>query len=144
MRARPGWRRADLVTAAAGDYTPPMSDPPDMEDLARRYLDLWQSQMSALATDPQVADTLNRLKTALSDRIQNCAIAMERSASYFTSRVSGYAACHPNQKARWAGSRRRRAPFGRLRVSAMGLGCGAMRLLGSPGLTSPGSAPVRP
>jgi hypothetical protein len=38
-----------------------MSDPPDMEDLARRYLDLWQSQMSALAADPQVADTLNRL-----------------------------------------------------------------------------------
>jgi hypothetical protein len=38
-----------------------MSDEPDVEGLARRYLDLWQDQMKALASDPEYADLLDRL-----------------------------------------------------------------------------------
>ncbi len=37
-----------------------MSDPPDLDDLARRYLDLWQDQLSALADDDEVAEVMAR------------------------------------------------------------------------------------
>ena len=36
-------------------------DPPTLESLARRYLDLWQDQWSALAVDPDVAENFARL-----------------------------------------------------------------------------------
>jgi hypothetical protein len=36
-----------------------MSDaPPDLRALARRYLDLWQEQVSAMAADPALAEAL--------------------------------------------------------------------------------------
>ncbi|MDX1709889.1 MAG: hypothetical protein R3316_01975 [Rhodovibrionaceae bacterium] len=38
-----------------------MSDEPNVDDLARRYLDLWQEQMKALASDPEYVDMLDRL-----------------------------------------------------------------------------------
>src|SRR5512145_1048929 len=38
-----------------------MAEPPDLETLARRYLDLWQDQVSAMAADPELAETLGRL-----------------------------------------------------------------------------------
>ena len=38
-----------------------MQDPPDIEALARRYLDLWQDQMTAIAADPDFAETMGRL-----------------------------------------------------------------------------------
>jgi hypothetical protein len=37
-----------------------MSEPPDLESLVRRYLDLWQEQWAALAADPELADALAR------------------------------------------------------------------------------------
>lgn len=37
-----------------------MSDPPDLDDLARCYLDLWQDQLSALADDDEVAEVMAR------------------------------------------------------------------------------------
>src|SRR4051812_46760183 len=37
------------------------SEPPTLESLARRYLDLWQDQWSALAVDPEVAENFARL-----------------------------------------------------------------------------------
>ena len=40
---------------------PPMSDTPDLENLARRFLDLWQDQLAAMASDPEAAESLNRL-----------------------------------------------------------------------------------
>lgn len=39
-------------------------EPPAMEDLARRYLDLWQDQWAAVCADPSVADSLARTMTA--------------------------------------------------------------------------------
>jgi len=32
-----------------------MPEPPELDDLARRFLDLWQQQLSAWATDPELA-----------------------------------------------------------------------------------------
>ncbi len=37
-----------------------MSDPPDLDDLARRYLDLWQDQLAGLADDDEVAEVMAR------------------------------------------------------------------------------------
>jgi len=38
-----------------------MSEPADLDDLARRYLDLWQDQMSALAADEDFARLMQRI-----------------------------------------------------------------------------------
>src|SRR4051812_32079172 len=38
-----------------------MSEPPDLETLARRYLDLWQDQVTALAADPEFTETIGRM-----------------------------------------------------------------------------------
>lgn len=37
-----------------------MTDAPDIEALARRYLDLWQDQMAAYAADPALVETMAR------------------------------------------------------------------------------------
>jgi hypothetical protein len=37
-----------------------MPKPPDLETLARRYLDLWQDHLSGLAGDPGVAEVMAR------------------------------------------------------------------------------------
>jgi hypothetical protein len=36
------------------------AEPPDLDALAKRYLDLWQDQVAALSADPEVARTLGR------------------------------------------------------------------------------------
>ena len=41
-----------------------MAEPPTMEELARRFLDLWQDQVAALAADPQVAAQWRQLMLA--------------------------------------------------------------------------------
>ena len=46
-------------------YSPAMSDEAELDELARRYLDLWQDQMSALAADPAYAEALGRLLGAM-------------------------------------------------------------------------------
>jgi hypothetical protein len=38
-----------------------MAEPPDFQDLARRYLDLWQEQWSAMSADPEAAEAMSRL-----------------------------------------------------------------------------------
>ena len=43
-----------------------MSEQADLDELARRYLDLWQDQMTALAGDPEFAEALQQLMTAMS------------------------------------------------------------------------------
>ncbi|MDR3440733.1 hypothetical protein [Telmatospirillum sp.] len=37
-----------------------MTDEPDLEQLARRYLDLWQEQAAAVINDPVTADAMGR------------------------------------------------------------------------------------
>jgi hypothetical protein len=41
-----------------------MADPPDLQDLARRYLDLWQDQLRAMAADPDMMATVGRMLAA--------------------------------------------------------------------------------
>ena len=38
-----------------------MAEPPDLPTLARRYLDLWQEQLIAMAADPDLAQALARV-----------------------------------------------------------------------------------
>ncbi|MEI9983786.1 MAG: hypothetical protein WDN69_11615 [Aliidongia sp.] len=38
-----------------------MTKPPDLEDLARRYVELWQDQIAAAAADPELTDALVRM-----------------------------------------------------------------------------------
>jgi hypothetical protein len=42
-----------------------MSDQADADDLARRYLDLWQDQMSALAADQDFARAIQQIMTGM-------------------------------------------------------------------------------
>ena len=42
-----------------------MADRAELDELARRYLDLWQDQVSALADDPAFAESLNRMMQAM-------------------------------------------------------------------------------
>src|SRR3546814_10205114 len=41
-------------------YSAAMTQPPDPHDLARRFLDLWQDQVQAMATDREMADAVRR------------------------------------------------------------------------------------
>src|SRR5579859_2079325 len=38
-----------------------MTKPPDLESLARRYVELWQDQVAAAAADPELTDALVRM-----------------------------------------------------------------------------------
>ncbi|HEY5207934.1 MAG TPA: hypothetical protein VIJ42_00660, partial [Stellaceae bacterium] len=40
-------------------------DGPDLAGLAKRFIDLWQEQMTALAGDPALADGISRFMAAL-------------------------------------------------------------------------------
>jgi len=41
-------------------YTARMNEPPDYQELARRYLDLWQEHLSQAAGDPAMTEFLNQ------------------------------------------------------------------------------------
>lgn len=43
-----------------------MADPPDLHDLAKRYLDLWQDQLRAMAADPETMATVGRMLASVS------------------------------------------------------------------------------
>jgi hypothetical protein len=38
-----------------------MAEQADLDELARRYLDLWQDQMTALANDPEMAEAMEQM-----------------------------------------------------------------------------------
>src|SRR5216683_163073 len=42
-----------------------MPEPPDLQALAKRYVELWQDYLTAAAADPDLADSLARLLTAV-------------------------------------------------------------------------------
>jgi hypothetical protein len=42
-----------------------MAESPDLAALARRYIDLWQDQLTAMAADPALAESTARLLQAL-------------------------------------------------------------------------------
>ena len=48
----------------APGYTVPMAEDGELQALARRYLDLWESQLAAMAADSELAEQLGRLFAA--------------------------------------------------------------------------------
>ena len=54
-----------------GPYTEPMAEPPDIEDLSRRFLDLWRQHLTAVTTEPATGQdawlAMTRLWTQGSD-----------------------------------------------------------------------------
>ena len=42
-----------------------MADAPEIHDLARRYLDLWQQQFTQMANDPEIAAAVAKLSTTV-------------------------------------------------------------------------------
>jgi len=45
-----------------------MAEPPDLQSLAKRYLDLWQDQLRAMAADPETMATFARMLSAMTGR----------------------------------------------------------------------------
>jgi hypothetical protein len=41
-----------------------MAEPPDLQHLAKRYLDLWQDQLRAMAADPEMMAAVGRMLAA--------------------------------------------------------------------------------
>ena len=54
-----------LAKARRAAYSAVMAKPPDLEDLARRYLDLWQEQLRAMAADPETMESVGRMLSAM-------------------------------------------------------------------------------
>ncbi|GAB4357710.1 MAG: hypothetical protein Kow00114_09470 [Kiloniellaceae bacterium] len=44
---------------------PPPDQLADLEELARRYVDLWQDQMTSLASDPEFAESLQKVMATM-------------------------------------------------------------------------------
>jgi hypothetical protein len=54
-----------LAKASFCPYSASMATPPDLEDLARRYLDLWQEQLRAMSADPETLASMGRMLSAM-------------------------------------------------------------------------------
>lgn len=57
-----------------------MTQPPDLDALARRYLDLWQDQMTRMANDPTTAEMMARTLSVISKTAQAFTTATSRSS----------------------------------------------------------------
>ncbi|MDP6785578.1 MAG: hypothetical protein QGI13_00480 [Rhodospirillales bacterium] len=68
-----------------------MSKPPDIDTLARRYLDLWQDQLSALAADQNVAEV-----TAKTIELMNSGLTAMASVAETATRSSGPGGAEPS------------------------------------------------
>jgi uncharacterized protein YceH (UPF0502 family) len=69
-------------------------DSGDLDRLARRYLDLWQSQLSGLAADPAVTEQIARLFAAANSQMATAMQAAQGApnASFFSAPPAGTAA----------------------------------------------------
>ena len=65
----------------------------DLDRLARRYLDLWQSQLSGLAADPAVTEQIARLFAAANSQMATAMQAAQGApnASVFSAPAAGAA-----------------------------------------------------
>ena len=55
-----------------------MQEPPDWSELADRFLSLWQAQMTAMATDPDLAETAGRVIAGTMNAVQSGAMGGAR------------------------------------------------------------------
>jgi hypothetical protein len=68
-----------------------MTERPDLAALARRYLDLWEHQVAAMASDPALAEQLTRLFRAIGDGMAAVAGGVEGHESHKARRGAGKA-----------------------------------------------------
>ncbi len=103
-----------------------MAEPPDFSELAKRYVDLWQDHLMAIAGDPALADSMARLfggavpwppfAGAAGERICHCgrataaaaAASLERDRNVVPARAAALAALEERLAAAEARSRRTR------------------------------------
>ena len=103
-------------------YTHRMADTPDYDALAKRYLDLWQSQLSALSSDRQLTETMARLlattnaSMAAAFETARRAHAEVRNAAGGTTSSSGGSAAAAGAPAAAAASADGAADLGQLRA----------------------------
>jgi hypothetical protein len=64
-----------FATASWGRYSFAMTDAPDLDQLARRYLDLWQQQVTAWLNEPEVADAMAKAYLMMIEGIASLAEA---------------------------------------------------------------------
>jgi hypothetical protein len=57
---------AMLEKPGSCSYSAGMADTPNLDDLAKRYLDLWQEQLRVMAADPETIASVSRLFEAMS------------------------------------------------------------------------------
>src|SRR3981189_716588 len=62
-------RGAGLTMGYSGLMAPENDDAGDFDRLARRYLDLWQSQLAGLSADPTLTDQIARLFAAANTQV---------------------------------------------------------------------------
>ena len=71
-----GWSTADRATAERQTWTHLGADTPDLAKLAQDWITLWQSELSAIAADPEIHEILaDRCVTAVgrNDGVACCA-----------------------------------------------------------------------
>tara|TARA_R110002124_G_scaffold80789_1_gene213631 strand:+ start:51705 stop:52250 length:546 start_codon:yes stop_codon:yes gene_type:complete len=51
----------DAHSKTRGDKEAAMADQPDLDQLAKQYLDLWQDHMQSMAADPKVTETMSQM-----------------------------------------------------------------------------------
>src|SRR5215471_11445576 len=68
----------------------PTKDPGDFDRLARRYLDLWQSQLSGLASDQALTEQIARLFAAANAQVAS-AIQAAQGAGHAANTATGSA-----------------------------------------------------
>jgi hypothetical protein len=59
-------------------YSLPMTDQPDLQRLAARYLDLWQEQVARMATDPALPDLMAKSYGMIKERWDEAAQHFQR------------------------------------------------------------------
>jgi hypothetical protein len=84
-----------------------MAEPPDLAELAKRYVDLWQDHLTAIAGDPALADGMARLFLGAAPRPAGGSTDGERRAS--PPGTAAAAAPSPERDKRVAGLARRLA-----------------------------------
>ncbi|HYC66124.1 MAG TPA: hypothetical protein VEC14_15445 [Reyranellaceae bacterium] len=68
----------------------------DFDRLARRYLDLWQSQLSGLAADQSVTEQVARLFAAANAQVAAAMQSVQQGASHGGQSTSGTAPAAPS------------------------------------------------
>ena len=54
------WPIVRMTAADTHDILPIMTEPPNSQDVAKRFLDLWQDQVTRMSTDPDLAEGMRR------------------------------------------------------------------------------------